>query len=133
MRMSTSRPWNKWYEGFPYVWYGFRGWSEEDKALALREIEEDRQAKRDANLMMAEYAFGQAHDWVFSLDPDVREYEEYLKIGLIRSNAVRKWLRDFWAEEDSPIPQPKMMYLGGCQMSEVRTFTIEEMESLEPK
>jgi hypothetical protein len=131
MSKSTLGPSHKWYDSFPYVWYSFRGWSEEDRELALREIEEDRQAKRDANLMMAEYAFGQAHEWVFNLNPDPSDYREYMRIGLIRSNAVRKWLRDFWAEEDSPIPEPKMLYLGVHQLSEVKTFTIEEMESLE--
>lgn len=111
MRKSTSKPWGKWYESFPYVWYGFRGWSEEDKALALQEIEEDRKAKLEANLMMAEHSFGQAHDWVFNLNPDVRDYREYMRIGLTRSNAVRKWLRAFWAEEDVPIRKPNLLYL----------------------
>jgi hypothetical protein len=100
MRTSTSKPCGKWYESFPYVCYGFRGWSDEDRELALQEIEDDRKAKLDANLMMADYSFSNAHDWVFRLNPDVLDYEEYMRIGLTRSNAVRNWLREFWAGEE---------------------------------
>ena len=111
MSKSTLAPSHKWYESFPYVWYGFRGWSEEDRALALREIKEDRQAKLDANLMMANYAFGQAHEWVCRLDIEPRTYQEFVGIGQIRWRAVQKWLRDFWAGEDVPLPKPNLLYL----------------------
>ena len=101
MSHSTFPPLQrKWYERFPYCFYGFDGWLEEDRQLALQEIEEDRQEKLRANLMMGEHAFGQAHSWVFSLNPEVKSYLEYLDRGLVRSNAVRKWLRDFWAGEE---------------------------------
>lgn len=115
MSHSTFTPLEKkWYCRLPYVFWGFYGWSEEDRKLALQEIEEDRRAKRDANLMMAEYHFKQASGWVFDLNPDVRTMEEWLSNGLVRSNAVRKWLRDFWAEEDSAIPEPQWIELTPC-------------------
>lgn len=105
----------KWYRQTIYRWHGFEGWSEGDRNLATREIDEDQRAKRDANLMMADYAITQAESegWILRLDrDDYMTTQERILHGSIRFKAVRKWLRDFWSGDDAiPLPEPKYIHL----------------------
>jgi hypothetical protein len=111
MSTSTSKPYGKWYDSARVSLFLWSRFSDEELDLLRQEIKEDRQAKLDANLMMANYAFGQAHEWVCQLDIQPRTYQEFVGIGQIRWRAVQKWLRDFWADEDVPLPKPNLFYL----------------------
>jgi hypothetical protein len=104
MSKSTLPP-TKWYES-NHVFFCSRHWSDEDKALLRQEIEQDRRERLRANVMIGEHVFAQLHGWVFQLDPDVRNMSDYYRIGYVRSNGVRKWLRDFWAETELPLTPP---------------------------
>ena len=117
MGKSTSVPYGKWYNSARVSLFLWPRFSDEELDLLRQEIKEDRQAKLDANLMMANYAFSQAHEWVCRLDIEPRTYQEFVGIGQIRWRAVQKWLRDFWAGEDVPLPKPNLLYLSACPPS----------------
>lgn len=96
----------------------------EDYRKLIQEIEEDRAERLRANLMMAQYAFNEAHSWIPELDPDPRTCMEFANRQ--RAEGVRKWLRDFWSGDPSlPLPRPRWLYLSNGTIKELDEKPIE--------